>query len=81
MRTRLPPSRRRTEGRRRLSRGSLDVQTLQRQPIMGTPTLVPEPSTRIDACSNWSSIYSVLVPLPPSAVMMRGPSSAAPLGV
>src|ERR1051326_174282 len=33
------------EGRRRLSRGSSEVQTAQPQPIVGTPTLVPEPST------------------------------------
>ena len=35
-----------TEGRRRLSRGSSDVQTAQWQPIVGTPTLVPEPEHR-----------------------------------
>jgi hypothetical protein len=29
--------------RRRLSRGSVDVQTSQEQPIMGTPPLVPVP--------------------------------------
>src|SRR6185437_9019584 len=37
----------RTEGRRRLSRGSLDVHTSQWQPTVGTPELVPEPSTVI----------------------------------
>ncbi len=35
------------EGRRRLSRGSAEVQTSQWQPMVGTPTLVPEPSTVI----------------------------------
>jgi hypothetical protein len=35
------------EGRKRLSRGSLEVQTAQWQPMVGTPTLVPEPSTVI----------------------------------
>src|ERR1051325_2577678 len=32
-----------TEGRVRLSRGSLLVQTSHRQPIIGTPALVPVP--------------------------------------
>src|SRR5665213_4537998 len=36
-----------TEGRRRRSRGSSEWHTAQRQPIIGTPTLVPEPSTVI----------------------------------
>ena len=36
-----------TEGRKRLSRGSLEVQTSQWQPMVGTPTLVPDPSTVI----------------------------------
>src|SRR5437660_958277 len=31
------------DGRERLSRGSVDVQTRQSQPIMGTPWLVPLP--------------------------------------
>ena len=35
------------EGRSRLSRGSVDVQTSQWQPMVGTPTLVPEPRTVI----------------------------------
>jgi len=33
------------DGRSRLSRGSLELQTSQWQPIVGTPMLVPEPST------------------------------------
>src|SRR5258708_4407927 len=33
------------DGRRRLSRSSEDVQTLHSHPIVGTPTLVPEPRT------------------------------------
>ncbi len=37
----------RMEGRKRLSRGSVEVHTAQWQPIVGTPTLVPEPSTVI----------------------------------
>ena len=44
------------EGRRRLSRGSGDVHTSQWQPMVGTPTLVPEPSTVIftaPAASHW----------------------------
>src|ERR1700688_737299 len=36
---------RRSEGRRRLSRGSLEVQTRQWQPREGTPMEVPEPRT------------------------------------
>jgi len=32
-----------TDGRERLSRGSVDPQTAQRQPIMGTPCDVPVP--------------------------------------
>ena len=35
------------EGRRRVSRGSVERQTSQVQPIVGTPELVPEPSTVI----------------------------------
>jgi len=35
----------RTEGRRRLSRGSVEAQVAQLQPMVGTPELVPEPST------------------------------------
>src|SRR5438045_9625443 len=35
------------EGRSLLSRGSVDRQTAQSQPIVGTPELVPEPSTVI----------------------------------
>ena len=35
------------EGRSRLSRGSVEWQTAQEQPIVGTPELVPEPSTVI----------------------------------
>src|SRR5436190_23969731 len=35
------------DGRSRLSRGSGEVQTSQWQPMVGTPTLVPEPSTVI----------------------------------
>src|ERR1700691_3607337 len=34
-----------TEGRSRLSRGSVEAQVAQLQPIVGTPELVPEPST------------------------------------
>src|SRR3982751_5849875 len=37
----------RMEGRRRLSRSSVDVHTLQLQPMVGTPTLVPDPKTVI----------------------------------
>src|ERR1700682_1978066 len=33
------------EGRSRRSRGSLEWHTAQWQPMVGTPTLVPEPST------------------------------------
>src|SRR5437868_1506003 len=36
---------RRTEVRMRLSRGSLEVHTAQRQPMVGTPMEVPEPRT------------------------------------
>src|SRR6201984_762934 len=35
----------RTDVRMRLSRGSLEVQTAQWQPMVGTPMDVPEPST------------------------------------
>src|ERR1043165_6640892 len=35
------------EGRRRLSRGSVEVQTSQWQPMVRRPTLVPEPRTVI----------------------------------
>src|SRR5947209_524499 len=37
------------EGRNRLSRGSSEVHTAQWQPMVGTPTLVPEPRTVIFA--------------------------------
>src|SRR5262249_44030199 len=37
----------RIEGRRRLSRASAEVQTSHWQPMVGTPTLVPEPRTVI----------------------------------
>src|SRR5436190_16055127 len=37
----------RMDGRSRLSRGSVEVHTLQWHPMVGTPTLVPEPSTVI----------------------------------
>src|SRR5215472_5113915 len=40
------------EGRRRRSRGSSEVQTAQWQPMVGTPTLVPEPSTVMRTESN-----------------------------
>src|SRR4030095_6913347 len=40
-----PPRDSRTEVRIRLSRGSLEVHTAQRQPIVGTPIEVPEPRT------------------------------------
>src|SRR5215469_16218391 len=35
------------EGRRRLSRGSGDRQTSHKHPMVGTPELVPDPSTVI----------------------------------
>src|SRR5262245_21603226 len=35
------------DGRRRLSRASVEVQTSQLQPTVGTPELVPDPSTVI----------------------------------
>src|SRR5579862_3480662 len=35
------------EGRRRLSRGSVEEHTSQLQPMVGTPELVPDPSTVI----------------------------------
>ena len=37
----------RMEGRSRVSRGSVEWQTSQEQPMVGTPELVPEPSTVI----------------------------------
>src|ERR1700733_10113481 len=43
----------RIDGRRRVSRGSVELQTSQEQPIVGTPELVPEPSTVI-----FKSIYA-----------------------
>src|SRR5271165_5616182 len=49
-----------TEGRSRLSRGSSDRHTLQVHPMVGMPVLVPEPNTRMDACSKFSSILSRL---------------------
>jgi hypothetical protein len=45
MTTFLPAKLSQTEARRRLSRGSVEVQTSQSQPMEGTPTLVPEPRT------------------------------------
>src|SRR6185503_7973635 len=43
IRTEAPSHSRRTDGRRRLSRGSVEVQTLQRQVRTGTPVEVPVP--------------------------------------
>jgi hypothetical protein len=37
----------RIEGRSRVSRGSVDLQTAQPQPMVGTPELVPDPRTVI----------------------------------
>ena len=45
MRTVCPSYSTAIEGRRRLSRGSSEVHTLQSQPRVGTPMLVPDPST------------------------------------
>lgn len=67
MRMRLCPILSNTEGRRRLSCGSVDWQTLQVQPIIGTPTLVPEPRTRMEAGSR-------------SAGMLRGFGAFAAVG-
>src|SRR6185312_16142569 len=41
------PFRIRIDGRRRVSRGSVEWHTAQEQPMVGTPELVPEPSTVI----------------------------------
>src|SRR5438105_7025042 len=41
----FPPYCTRIEGRSRLSRGSVEAQVAQLQPMVGTPELVPDPST------------------------------------
>jgi len=40
-----------------MSRGSVEVQTRQWQPMVGTPTLVPDPSTVIFRPSAGNAIY------------------------
>ena len=47
MTTFWPSRERRMEGRRRLSCGSVELQTLQGQASVGTPIEVPEPRTMI----------------------------------